>query len=179
MRELQDSSFTTISVPGLTWTKVLHLIRSDVERFSGSIVYIHIEPVRFSHLYQSSSHRRCSLGRFNNSDSGKIVSPFEQLLRDNNINYVICTIYPMNFVIYNGHLSSWARINSGYRGNNDADARQMRSMFVIERRLIVNFNMQNNMATPYMHRRIFTKRNHTYRSGQDCLGIGFIRLDIL
>ena len=75
VRELQDSSFTTISVPGLTWTKVLHLIRSDVERFSGSIVYIHIKPVRFSHLYQSSSHRRCSLGRFNNNNPGKIVWP--------------------------------------------------------------------------------------------------------
>ena len=66
----------------------------------------------------------------------------------------------MDFTIYNRHLSSGARVNEG---DNDTDTRQMRSMVVIENRLIVNFNMQNNMATPYMHRRIFTKRNHTYR----------------
>lgn len=160
VRELQDSSFTTISVPGLTWTKALRLIRSDVERFSDSIIYIHIGPVRFSHLEQSGSHRRCSLNRFNNSNPGEIVRPFVRLLRDNNINIVICTIYPMDFTIYNRHLSSGARVNEG---DNDTDTRQMRSMVVIENRLIVNFNMQNNMATPYMHRRIFTRRNHTYR----------------
>ena len=66
-----------------------------------------------------------------------------------------------DFKIYNRHLSSGVRVNGRYEGDNDADTRQMRSMVVIENRLIVNFNMQNNKATAYMHKHIFTRRNHT------------------
>ena len=75
-------------------------------------------------------------------------------------------------MIYNRHLSSGACVNSRYEGDNDADTRQMRSMVVIKNRLIVNFNMQNNNATPYMHKSIFTGRNHTYRSRARLLGEG-------
>ena len=66
-----------ISVLGLTRTAALRLIKSDIERSSNSIVYIHVRPVRFSRLNQSGSHIRCSLSTLNNSKSGEIVEHFE------------------------------------------------------------------------------------------------------
>ena len=37
----------------------------------------------------------------------------------------------------------------------------LKNKVIIENRLIVNFDMQYNMAIPYMQMRIFTRRNNT------------------
>ena len=157
VRELQDSTFTTISIPGLNWTEALRFITSDWTRFRDSIIYIHIGPVRFSSLSQSGQSRQCNLERLDNSNPSDIFRPYKIRFFRNNINVVFCTIYPMDFTVYNNH------INRDVRFNRDRDTRRIRSMVVVENRLIVDFNMEYNMATPYMHRRIFTRRNHTYR----------------
>lgn len=82
----------------------------------------------------------------------------------NDITIVLCTIYPMDFAIYNNYLASRARVRDrDLENDNEGDNRNIRRMIVVENRLIVDFNMNRNMATPYMHRRIFTRRNHTYR----------------
>ncbi len=165
VRELQDShGFTTISIPGLTWMSALRYVTSNIQRFSNSIVYVHIGPVRFSILSHSRSHNQCSLDRQSNNNPNDVIEPFRHRLSTNNINIVLCTIYPMDFTIYNNHISALARVNNANLAfDSEGERRRMRSMVVVENRRILDYKIANNMTTPYMHRRIFTRRNHAYR----------------
>ena len=149
VRELQDSTFTTISRPGLKWLDALTLITEDFSRFRSSIIYIHIGPVRFSRMSYSDNRRQCQLER-DNMNLSDIFEPFRIRFFRNDIHVVFCTIYPMDFMVYNNYL----RYSRERRPNSDRDTRQIRSMVVVENRNIIDFNMGNNMATPYMHRRI-------------------------
>lgn len=110
---------------------------------------IHVGPVRFTRLTQS---REYVLDEGPTGSPASIVTHFIPMLRANNTNVILCTIYPICFYRYN-------RGNQpGYRQYTQ----NLRSWTVIENRLIGEFNMRSRMATPYMHKRIFTRRHHSY-----------------
>ena len=147
--EFNDSSWRTISIPGADWIDLLEHIFNNVNSFRDSITYLHIGPVRFTRMTHD---RECILIDRPYGTPKSILRPWLGALRANNINIVICTIYPACLNRYNR--------SSAIKHKNNTEL--LRSLVVIENQLIVNFNMQNNWATPYLHKRIFTRRHHSY-----------------
>ena len=149
VRGLEDPSWTTIRISGANWETLLSYVNNNQRRFSNSIIYFHIGPVRFS---QMNSSRRCSLVTNSNVEPDSFFNPYFETFYNNRIHIILCTIYPLDFQKYNGVFDS---------RNADFTCR-IRSMVVSENRRIVGFNMSLGFATPYMHKRIFTRRHGTY-----------------
>lgn len=149
VRGLIDSSWQTICIPGADWVRILRYIAENSMVFTNSLTYIHVGPVRFTRLIDS---RECILEEEPTGSPTIIISPSMPMLRANNTNVVLCTICPICFYRYNRDDKPC------YRQYN----RKLRRWTVIESRLIVDFNMHSGMATPYMHKRIFTRRHHSY-----------------
>lgn len=149
VRELRDSSWQTICIPGADWVSVLRYIAENSRIFTNSITYIHVGPVRFTRLTES---RECVLDDEPSGSPTSSVGPFLPMLRANKTRIVLCTIYPICF----------HRYNRADKPRYRRFTRDLRSWTVLENRLIVDFNMCHRMATPYMHKRIFTRRHHSY-----------------
>ena len=149
VKELQDSSWSTISIPGADWDRLMQYVCDHPYTFRNSLVYLHIGPVRFTRLTRE---RECVLLQGTLGTPNNIMSRWHHFLASNNIAIVLCTIYPMDFLRYNNYsCSTYLRYN-----------RRIRSLVVVENKLIVNYNFNHGMATPYMHKRVFTRRHHSY-----------------
>jgi len=161
VRGLRDPSWETISIPGADWYDIIDILIQRRYEFRNAIIYIHIGPVRFTRLERLGSRRECRLRPYRElSNIEGIFERWKQYLTPLNIHPVLCTIYPIDFCEYNRNIGGL--VSSHRRNLYSRDSQTIRSMTVIENRGIVDFNVYNNFITPYMHRRIFTRRRGRY-----------------
>lgn len=157
--DVRDPQWTTICRPGENWEDLVHYVIRNRVRFINSFVYILIGPVRFTRLHRTRGRRECVLSDY------AVGSPqswfrlwLQHLLRDNIIP-VLCTVYPLDFTIYNNSIRRERLLLEGWY---QEWTQKLKSMVVVENRLIVNFNVRLGMATPFIHRRIFHRRQGGY-----------------
>ena len=159
VRELTDSGWTTICLPGADWSAIVHYVTLHRESLANSIIYVHIGPVRFTRL---TNRHECVLRSRYIDDPPTLFRSWRSLIQSHNIIPVICTIYPMDFDRYNEHLKS-KRNSHHIRQDLYSDYnKRIKGMAVVENQKITDFNVYNKMATPYMHKRVFTRRRHAY-----------------
>ena len=103
VRELTDSGWTTICLPGADWSAIVHYVTLHRESLANSIIYVHIGPVRFTRL---TNRHECVLRSRYIDDPPTLFRSWRPLIQSHNIIPVICTIYPMDFDRYNEHLKS-------------------------------------------------------------------------
>ena len=149
VRELNDPSTQTISVSGANWVRLLQYISSNLSVFRDSITYIHIGPVRFTIIDED---RQCVPIESPYGNPQEILRPWRRMLQANNIVVILCTIYPVCLNTYNNNSTTKCK----------RDTELIRSLVVVENQRIVNLNMLGGYATPYMHKRVFTRRHYSY-----------------
>lgn len=162
VRGLEDPTFETICLPGTNWYGILKYVTENIIHLSNSFIYIHIGPVRFTRLHQTSSRRECALVRADMEPITVLVSSCRRKLRQHNIRIVFCTLYPMDFIQYNKHLQSKSNGRLMLQGLYHEYNIDIKEMVDEENKNIVDYNISNNMATPYCHKRIFTRRHSAY-----------------
>ena len=162
VRGLMDPSWTTVCLPGADWSTVQRHIVSNLPGFSNSLIYIHIGPVRFTRIHKSPSRVECSMMTGEVGSPNTLFESTSQIFRERNINIVLCTVYPVDFWHYNTHLSRKHGTRLIMQDRYDANNSKIKSMVVVENQLITDFNFHRGMATPYMHKRIFTRRRGHY-----------------
>lgn len=168
VRGVSSNAWHTISVPGYDWEDVALYIRRRRTYFRDSDVYIHVGPVRLTRLHRTQNRRECVLKCRHLSPPEQVFSVCSNVCATNNIVLILCTIYPINFVTYNNHLTK-PKIRGGPRGRlimqasyNEYDF-VMRGLVVAENRKIVAFNERRMRCTPFMHRTIYnTRRRRRY-----------------
>ena len=170
VRGLLNPEWETVSLRGADWYDIITYVFNNSERFENSIIYIHIGPVRFSKLVGRSGRTECHLrSRRTLSNVGSIFRDWLRYLTPLRIYPVICTVYPMCFKRYNRHRG----VHTNNRRNFFSSlTRKIRGMTCIENRDIVDFNVSNEMVTPYLHRKVFTRRRGRYVFRDDFLTDG-------
>lgn len=167
-----DPAWETISISGANWYDIIECVLERRDRFTNSLIYIHIGPVRFSELvFRMGGGTECRLrSEHTLSCVSSIFRGWRQQLLRLSIFPIICTLYPMCFLRYNERLG----VNANVRGESDYNSltRRMKYLVLRENEDIVDFNMENNFATPYMHRRVYTRRRGHYVFRDNCLTDG-------
>ena len=167
VRDIRGRGFTTISLSGANWNDIFDYVKDRRDYFSNSVIYIHIGPVRFTRMHRARHRREVQLLTNN---LGTVESHMEkwQVLREDGIYPVLCTLYPMEFRIYNNSLAADLAGRSRRRivrqgkqileGFYDDNTRDIKGMIVEENKDIIGFNNRNDFCTPFMHNYIFTRR---------------------
>jgi len=169
VKDVVDTQWTTICLPGANWQEVIRYVFKHKRRFVQSFIYILIGPVRFSRLHRTQGRRECVLQEFRLSTPISIFrSWLEQLTRDN-IVPVLCTVYPANFITYNNIIRKERLMLQNFYKEWNA---KIKGMVVVENKLIVNFNAERGIITPFIHRKIFHRNNRTYNFREQYLSDG-------
>lgn len=166
VRGVDSSRWTTICLPGADWKEMLEYVSDNLGFLSNSYIYLHVGPVRFTHLHRTQNRREVALiSRPVNIHA--VFEPFRARLEHHNITPIVCPIYPIDFKRYNDHIAA----DSRQRG---LDRRQILTSFYDEwslrsqqmaeeeNRDIIAFNRSHDMCTPFLHRQIFTRRRGRY-----------------
>jgi len=170
VKNVRSMAFVTISLPSSKWLDICRFIVADLQRFNNAVIYVHVGPVEFTRIHRTRSRKECVLvvpGHRRLGDPFAIFGPFMPTLIDNDINIVLCTVFPMSFEAYNCSLSQH-RLASGKRNRQimqafyDEWGKELRSMIVVQNRLICGFNESYGMATPFCHHTIFKRRRGSY-----------------
>jgi hypothetical protein len=171
-RGLLDPDWETITISGANWYDIIEYVLERKDRFINSLVYVHIGPVRFSELvFRVGGGTECRLrAGHTRSQVSTIFRRWNQQLLRLCIFPVICTLYPMCFLRYNRHLG--INVTALREAAYTSLTRSIKSLIVRENQDIVDFNMGNNLATPYMHRRVYTRRRGHYVFRENCLTDG-------
>lgn len=138
----------------------MYVIRRK-EMFNDAFIYIHVGPVRFTRMHRTSRRREVQLITQNARTLEQIFQRWETELLHYNIIPIICTLYPMEFKIFNNYLAG----NNGrqiLRGFYQENNRRIKAMVVEENRTITKFNDRLGNCTPFMHKHIFTRRRGRY-----------------
>ena len=171
VRGLLDPEWETVTLTGSDWYDIIIHVFENSGKYENSIIYIHIGPVRFSELVEKQGYSECRLrSRRTLSNVSTIFEDWIRYLTAYRIHPVICTVYPMCFKRYNRHRG--VILNSRLRSLFESSTRKIKGMAVIENRDIVDFNMDNDMVTPYLHRKVYTRRRGRYVFRDDLLTDG-------
>ena len=182
VKDIRSREFITISLPGANWQDIIRYVKERANRFTNSIIYIHVGPVRFTRIHRTENRKEMQLV---NRNTGTVDSIFQEWrpLRENNTIPVICTLYPADFEKYNNHLAGSSTKREGrriiqvgrqiLRGFYAENTNKIRGMVVEENKDIVGYNKSHEMCTPFMHNKIFTRRRQYYnfRSTYLCDGL--------
>ena len=159
VRNVVHDAWSTVCLPGAGWVDIILYILRDGHRFRNSFVYILVGPVRFTELHRMHGRRECVLSDFNVGTPKSVFRPYTRRLRSLNVIPILCTIYPMDFQVYN---LNFTRPRLEFEDSYQQWTDKIKGMAVVENRLVVNFNVSRGMATPFIHRRIFHRRNRRY-----------------
>jgi len=161
VRELLNLLWETICLPGADWHEVIMYIWIRRERFRNSLIYIHIGPVRFTEIRPLGAGKECWLRTQRSRDYPEnLLRRWVDRLSPFNVNIVLCTLYPADFERYNRHLGVQDRRRHDRHYGRFTD--QIKRMTVCENRRIIDFNVSNGFLSPYMHRKVFTRRRGAY-----------------
>ena len=150
----------TISLPGIGLCGLSSWILDNLEQLRHSMIYIHVGPVVFSKRGDLGQSRQYVLDR-RSLNVEQVFSVCLNAMASNNIYPVLCTVHPMDFEVYNaslcrGHLSS-AKLAEYRRMGRD-----MIPIVIELNQQITEFNRRRDMATPFLHRQIMTRRRGVY-----------------
>lgn len=163
VRGLSPPGFTqTICLPGAGWREITDHVVNNRNKFKQSVIWVLIGPLRFTHLEIEKGRREVT---FEEKPEESIEEIFKEWkpLEDNHTYLVVCTLIPMSFSIHNKHLSgknedSWSKYENKYVHWD----RRIKGHIVIENQKVVEWNSQNKMCTPFVHKSVFRRRNHHY-----------------
>jgi hypothetical protein len=171
VRDIVDSSWETISLPGANWDDVQHYIMNHIRHFRNCLVYIHVGPVRFTRMHKTENRREIVLPHrpLFQTPLG-LWYEIRNTLQSQNSIPVLCTIYPCDFKRINDHLANSISAN-GRRGRQICQdfysewEHRLRGMCVRENRMVTSFNESNSVMTPFLHKSVFLRRRgyHHFR----------------
>ena len=160
VRGMESTCWETIVLPGLGWQGIASWIIDHVPRLQNSVVYIHVGPLSFSRRQFSNSMRQYVLDPAPH-DVREIFSVCLNAISPHSIYLVFCTAHPMSFVDYNASLTM-GRLSLRRRSEYRAYDRDVIPLVVEANQFITAFNRDQDMATPFLHRQILTRRRGRY-----------------